>query len=80
VINLRPVFSATSRDFSLRPQIDRLEEELITALYRQREYESDILAYSPQSTAPPELVSKYFQSKIRVQGIQGRIRRLKYDF
>ena len=63
-----------------RQTIDALEEELVEAIYQQREWEQQILSFNPQSVAPVHIVQSFTQSKLRVQAIELKIRQVRHSF
>ena len=68
------------RPFFDYQKIEDLEEELVVALYAQRALEEQIAPYKPQASAPGILIQSFIDSKIKVQGIEMEIRRLRHAF
>lgn len=60
--------------------IDDIKKDFVKALYTQRLYESQIADFFPQSSAPPYLIKAYFNSKKKVQNIEGQIRYKMHGF
>ena len=60
--------------------IEALEEELVAAIYQQREWEQEIMSFNPQSDAPPGMVQSFTLSKLRVQEIELKIRQVRHSF
>ena len=63
-----------------RQSIEILEEELIAAIYQQREWEQKILSFNPQSDAPAHIVRSFTQSKLKVQEIELKLRQVRHSF
>ena len=63
-----------------RQTIEGLEEELVAAIYQQREWEQEIMSFNPQSDAPPGMVQSFTLSKLRVQEIELKIRQVRHSF
>jgi hypothetical protein len=63
-----------------RQTIEQLEEKLIAAIYQQRDWEQKIMSFKPQSDAPAHVVQSFNLSKLRVQEIELRLRKLRYLF
>ena len=63
-----------------RQSIEVLEEELIAAIYQQREWEHQIMSFNPQSDAPAHIVQSFTLSKLRVQEIELKIRQFRHSF
>ncbi len=68
-----------------RQTIEALEEELVAAIYQQREWEQEIISFNPQSDAPAHIVhsfnqSKLRQSKLRVREIELKLRQVRHSF
>jgi hypothetical protein len=63
-----------------RQSIEALEEELISAIYQQREWEQQIMSFNPQSDAPAQIVQSFTQSKLRVQEIELKLRQVRHSF
>ena len=61
-------------------KIGILEEDLVEAIYEQRTWEQEIMSFAPQSSAPSHIIQSFTESKIRVQGIERKIRQLRYSF
>ena len=57
----------TPLDTFLDQKIKAMEEELVSALYKRRQLEEEILAFEPQSSAPSSLIKAFIQSKLSVQ-------------
>jgi hypothetical protein len=57
-----------------------LEDDLVAALYVQRSLEERLLSYEPQASAPSELRKQYAKSKVNVQEIELKIRRIRHSF
>ena len=60
--------------------LEDLEAELISRLYALRDHERQILAYSPQTSAPAELREAYRSAKLDVQQLEVMIRRIRHGF
>jgi hypothetical protein len=63
-----------------RQNIEALEEELVDAIYQQREWEQEIMSFDPQSDAPAGIVQSFTQSKLKVQEIELKIRQVRHSF
>lgn len=63
-----------------RQTIGALEEELVAAIYQQREWEQEIMSFNPQSDAPSYIVQSFTQSKLRVQEIELKLRQVRHSF
>lgn len=63
-----------------RQTIEALEEELVAAIYQQREWEQEILSFNPQSDAPAGIVQSFTQSKLKVQEIELKLRQVRHSF
>ena len=60
--------------------IEALEEELVAAIYQQREWEQEIMSFNPQSDAPVHFVQSFIQSKLKVQELELKIRQVRHSF
>ena len=60
--------------------IEVLEEELVAAIYQQREWEQEIMSFNPQSDAPVHVVQSFIQSKLKVQEIELKLRQVRHSF
>ena len=60
--------------------IKDLEEELVAAIYEQRHWEQEILCFSPQSKAPAHVIQSFNASKLKVQEIELKLRKLPHFF
>jgi len=60
--------------------IKALEEELIAAIYQQREWEKEIMSFNPQSNAPAHVIKSFTQSKLKTQEIELKIRQVRHSF
>ena len=56
------------------------EEELVDAIYQQREWEQQIMSFNPQSDAPAHVVQSFTKSKLRVQEIELKLRQVRHSF
>lgn len=63
-----------------RQTIEALEEQLVAALYQQRHWEEQIMTFSPQSSAPSDIIQSFNQSKLLVQDLERRIRMIRHSF
>ena len=63
-----------------RQSIEGLEEELVAAIYQQREWEQEIMSFNPQSDAPSHIVQSFTQSKLKVQELEFKIRQVRHSF
>ena len=63
-----------------RQTIEALEEELVDAIYQQREWEQQIMSFNPQSDAPAHVVQSFTKSKLRVQEIELKLRQVRHSF
>ena len=63
-----------------RQTIEGLEEELVAAIYQQREWEQEIMSFHPQSDAPVHVVQSFIQSKLKVQEIELKLRQVRHSF
>ena len=63
-----------------RQSIEALEEELVAAIYQQREWEQEIMSFNPQSDAPVDVVQSFIQSKLKVQEIELKLRQVRHSF
>ena len=63
-----------------RQTIEELEEELVAAIYQQRDWEQKIMSFNPQSDAPSHIVLSFTQSKLRVQEIELKLRQVRHSF
>ena len=63
-----------------RQSIEALEEELIAAIYQQREWEQQIMSFNPQSDAPSHIVQSFTQSKLKVQELELKLRQVRHSF
>jgi hypothetical protein len=63
-----------------RQTIEALEEELVEAIYQQREWEQQIISFHPQSDAPSHIVQSFNQSKLLVQEIELKLRQVRHSF
>ena len=63
-----------------RQTIEGLEEELVEAIYQQREWEQQIMSFNPQSDAPAHIVQSFTQSKLKVQELELKIRQVRHSF
>lgn len=63
-----------------RQTIEGLEEELVAAIYQQREWEQQIMSFNPQSDAPAGIVQSFTLSKLRVQEIELKLRQVRHSF
>ena len=63
-----------------RQTIEGLEEQLVAAIYQQREWEQKILSFNPQSDAPANIVQSFTQSKLKVQELELKIRQVRHSF
>jgi hypothetical protein len=70
----------TPLDDFLDQTINVLEEELVSALYKRRQLEEEILVFVPQSSAPSDLIKSFIQSKLAVQDLESKIRMIRYSF
>jgi hypothetical protein len=63
-----------------RKAIHEFEEQLVAALYQQRHWEEQIMLFSPQSSAPSDIIQAFNQSKVLVQHLERRIRLIRHSF
>jgi hypothetical protein len=63
-----------------RQSIEALEEELVAAIYQQREWEQEIMSFNPQSDAPSHIVQSFTQSKLKVQELELKLRQVRHSF
>jgi cell division protein FtsL len=63
-----------------RQSIEVLEEQLVAAIYQQREWEQKILSFNSQSDAPAHIVQSFTQSKLKVQEIELKLRQVRHSF
>ena len=63
-----------------RKSIQALEEQLIAALYQQRQWEEEIMLFSPELSAPTDIIQSFNQSKLLVQDLERRIRMIRHCF
>ena len=63
-----------------RQTIESLEEELVAAIYQQRDWEQQIMSFNPQSDAPSHIVQSFTQSKLKVQEIELKLRQVRHSF
>jgi selenocysteine lyase/cysteine desulfurase len=63
-----------------RQTIEALEEELVEAIYQQREWEQEIMSFNPQSHAPAHVVQSFNQSKLKVHAIELALRKVRHSF
>ena len=64
----------------MRDSIKDLEGQLIEALYEQRLIESKILEYDRKSRVPQDLVEELCAARVRFNGIERKIRLVRYGF
>ena len=57
-----------------------LEEQLVAALYQQRHWEEQIMTFSPQSSAPSDIIQSFNKSKLLVQDLESKIRLIRHAF
>ncbi len=63
-----------------RQTIEALEEELVAAIYQQRDWEQEIMSFNPQSDAPAGIIQSFIQSKLKVQEIELKLRQVRHSF
>ena len=63
-----------------RQTIEALEEELVAAIYQQRELEQEIMSFTPQINAPAHIIQSFAASKIKVQEIELKLRQIRHSF